>query len=114
MDIWRLVIDELQRRGNLVETLAGIIPISNAINRKIVNELMDRKVPNFRSARNRYDMVLLRLGWVFDLNFPASCHQVLERHYVERLCSNLPARKEIQGVVKPLNSYLHNRAKGQL
>ena len=111
LDIWRLVINGLEECGNLVETLSGPIPISNSINLKIVTELMERKVPDFRSVRNRNDMILLRLGWVFDLNFQVSCREVLERRYVERLCSKLPARKEIPEVEKSLISYLNNRAK---
>jgi hypothetical protein len=111
LDIWRVVITELEGCGNLVETLAGVIPISSSINRKIVTELLERKVLDFSSVQNRNDMILLRLGWVFDLNFAISCREVLERQYVERLCSNLPARKEIQEVEKSLISYLNNRAK---
>ena len=113
LDIWRLVINELEGCGNLIETLSGPIPMSNSINRKIVTELMEGKVPDFSSVRNRNDMILLRLGWVFDLNFPVSFQEVLERNYVERLCSNLPFRKEIQKVEKTLISYLNNRAKDQ-
>jgi hypothetical protein len=113
LDIWRLVISELEGHGNLVETLEGVIPTSNSFNRGIVSELMERKVPDFSSVRNRNDMILLRLGWVFDLNLPMSCRQVLERHYVERLCSNLPPGREIQEVEESLTSYLKSRAKGQ-
>jgi len=111
LDIWRVVITELEGRGNLVETLAGVISIGSSISRKIVTELMERKVPDFSSVQNRKDMILLRLGWVFDLNFSISCRQVLERHYVERLCSYLPGRKEIQEIEESLISYLNNRAK---
>ena len=110
LDIWRLVINGLEECGNLVETLSGPIPISNSINLKIVTQLMERKVPDFSLVRNRNDMILLRLGWVFDLNFQVSCREVLERRYVERLCSKLPARKEIPEVEKSLISYLNNRA----
>ena len=113
LDIWRLVINELEERGNLVETLSGPLPMSNSINLKIVTELMERKIPDFSSVRNRNDMILLRLGWVFDLNFQVSCREVLERHYVERLCSNLPTRKEIKEVEESLISYLRNRARKQ-
>jgi hypothetical protein len=111
LDIWRLVITELEGHGNLVETLEGLIPASNSFNHGIVTELMERKVPDFSSVRNRNDMILLRLGWVFDLNLPMSCRQVLERHYVERLCTNLPARREIHEVEELLISYLKSRAK---
>jgi len=113
LDIWRVVITELEGHGTLLETLEGVIPTSNSFNLGIVTELMAKKVPDFSSVRNRNDMILLRLGWVFDLNFSISCRQVLERDYVERLCSNLPARKEIQEVQESLISYLNNRAKKQ-
>ncbi len=111
LDIWELVISELEGRGNLGETLAGYIPISNSFSRDIVAELMEGEVPDFSSVRNRNDMILLRLGWVFDLNFTMSCRLVLERNYVERLCVHLPARSELQEVKEYLISYLRNRAK---
>jgi hypothetical protein len=111
LDIWFLVINELEGCGNLVETLTGAIPMSNSINRRIVTELMERKIPDFTSVRNRNDMILLRLGWVFDLNFAVSCREVLARHYVQRLCRKLPDRKDIKEVEKSLVSYLNNRAK---
>jgi hypothetical protein len=110
LDIWGLVISELEGRGNLVETLAGYIPISNSFNRDIVAELMEGTVPDFSSVRNRNDMILLRLGWVFDLNFALSCRLVLERNYVERLCVHLPVQSEMQEVKEYLISYLKNRA----
>ena len=110
LDIWRVVIGELEGRGNLVETLEGDIPMSNSVTREIVNELLEGKVPDFRSVRNRNDMILLRLGWIFDLNFAISCRLVLERCYVERLCRSLPPQGEIQKVEKSMISYLKNRA----
>jgi hypothetical protein len=111
LDIWGLVISELEGRGNLLETLAGYIPISDSFSRDLVAELMEGKVPDFSSVRNRNDMILLRLGWVFDLNFAISCRLVLERNYVERLCVHLPVRSELQEVKEYLISYLKNCAK---
>mgnify|MGYP003565006569 CR=1 FL=1 len=110
LDIWGLVISELEGRGNLIETLAGYIPISDSFSRHIVAELKEGKVPDFSSVRNRNDMILLRLGWVFDLNFKESCRLVLERNYVDRLCDHLPVRSELQEVKEYLISYLKNCA----
>jgi len=106
LDIWGLVISELEGRGNLLETLAGYIPISDSFSRDLVVELMMGKGPDFSLVRNRNDMILLRLGWVFDLNFAMSCRLVLERNYVERLCAHLPVRSELQEVKEYLISYL--------
>lgn len=110
LDIWGLVVGELEGRGNLLETLAGYIPMSDSFSRDIVAELMEGKIPDFSSVRNRNDMILLRLGWVFDLNSAISCRLVLERNYVERLCVHLPVRIELQEVKEYLISYLENFA----
>jgi hypothetical protein len=108
LDIWRLVISELEGHGNLVESLAGEIPMSRTYTREIAASLMEGKVPDFSSVRNRYDMILLRLGWIFDVNFPVTCKQVLDRGYVEKLCNNLPSNGEIRNLKGYLISYLEN------
>ena len=111
LDIWRVVIMHQEGSRDLAEALVGDIPLSNSYTDEILVELMEMRAPDFSSVRNQNDMILLRLGWVFDLNFAPSCRQVLERNYVERLCVHLPARSELQEVKKYLISYLKNRAK---
>jgi hypothetical protein len=113
LDIWNVVITQLEGQSNLLETLEGIIPSNDSFNHEIVTELMEGKVPDFSSVRSRYDMILLRLGWVFDLNLAMSCHQVLERRYVEQLCKHLPRRRPLQEVEESLISYLQNRSREQ-
>jgi len=101
-----------REHNNLLETLAGNIPTTNTYSRKIVEELRQGLSPDFSYVRNSNDMRLIRLGWVFDLNFAASCRQALERHYIEELCGKLPANEEIQGLQEHLISYLKERVCG--
>ena len=109
LDIWRVVIMHQEEGSNLVEALAGDIPLSNSYSSEILVELRKMRAPDFSSVRNQNDMMLLRLGWVFDLNFASSCRQVLERNYIERLSSQLPVNKEIEEMKQHLISYLRNR-----
>ncbi len=109
LDIWRLIIMQQREHSHLLETLAGNIPASNTYSREIVATLKQGKSSDFGYVRNRNDMRLIRLGWVFDLNFAASCRQVLERRYIEELCSRLPANEEIQDLQEQFISYLQNR-----
>jgi len=111
LDIWRVVIMHQEGSRDLSEALVGDIPLSNSYTGEILAELREMRAPDFSSVRNQNDMILLRLGWVFDLNFAPSCRQVLERNYVERLCVHLPVRSELQEVKKYLIAYLKNRAK---
>lgn len=109
LDIWRMVILQQREQSNLLETLAGQIPTSSSYSREIVADLRRGKMPDFRSVRNQNDMRLIRLGWVFDLNFLPSCRLVLERQYVEEFCRQLPSEREIQELQEHLIAYLKNR-----
>ena len=109
LDIWRVVIMHQEEGSNLVEALAGDIPLSNSYSSEILVELREMRAPDFSFVRNQNDMILLRLGWVFDLNFAPSCRQVLERNYIEKLCSQLPVNQEIKEMKQHLISYLRDR-----
>jgi len=113
LDIWRLVISELEAHRTLLDSLAGEIPMSRSYTRELAADLMEGKAPDFSSVQNRYDMILLRLGWVFDVNFAVTCRQVLERSYVEKLCNNLPQNGEVQELKGYLISHLENRIGGE-
>ena len=109
LDIWRVIIMQQQKHSNLLETLAGDIPISNTYSREIVSKLRQGKSPDFNCIRNRNDLRLIRLGWVFDLNFAISCRLALERRYIEELCSQLPNNIEMHELKEYFISYLKKR-----
>lgn len=109
LDIWRVVIRQQEGSSDLAEALPADIPLSNSYSSEILAELREMRAPGFSSVRNQNDMILLRLGWIFDLNFATSCQQVLERNYIERLCCQLPVNKEIEQLKKSLTLHLRNR-----
>ena len=109
LDIWRVINMHQEGSSNLAEALADDKPISNSYTSEILLELKEMRAPDFSFVCNQNDMTLLRLGWVFDLNFAPSCHQVLERRYIERLCGQLPASKQIEEIKQHLISYLRKR-----
>ncbi len=111
LDIWRMIIMQQREQSDLLEVLAGDIPRSTSYAREIVAELRQGKSPDFSYVRNQNDMRLIRLGWVFDLNFAPSCRQVMERQYIEELCSQLPANREIRELQEHLTTYLKNRSR---
>ena len=111
LDIWQVIVMQQRERGHLLETLAGNLPTGTSYSHKIVATLRQGQSPDFSYVRNSNDVRLIRLGWVFDLNFAASCRQVLKRRYVEELCSELPANEEIRELEEYFISYLRNRGR---
>jgi hypothetical protein len=114
LDIWQLIITQQSEQSDLLNTLAGDIPISATYSQEILADLWEEKAPDFGSVENRNDMILLRMGWVFDLNFGPSCRKVLENRYVEQLCDQLPDNQEIAKLQEHLISYLKGRSEAHI
>lgn len=111
LDIWRVIIWGDQGADNTVDQVAtGAAGDGNSYSPQIMGDLLQERVPDFGQVRNQNDLKLLRLGWVYDLNFAPSCRRVLERDFVELLCRELPQTEEIRQFRLHLLSYLRNRA----
>jgi hypothetical protein len=54
-------------------------------------------------------MQLLRLAWVYDLNFAGACHEVLARGYLKALFEELPATEDMHELRELLTSFLQRR-----
>ena len=111
LDIWRLAIQLEHNENRLLErALKERLPRTPACSHAIIADLKMNKTSDFSYVRSQNDLKLFRLGWVFDLNFIPTCRQVLKRHYIEQLCSQLPQTKEIQELQQDLLSHLRTRA----
>jgi hypothetical protein len=101
LDIWRLVIEDRRRRG------AGRRQRPHS--RKLLQEIREGRIPDFDLVRVPGDMHLLRLAWVYDLNFAVTCRQVLERGYLQALFEDLEATADMRELRKSLTSFLERR-----
>ena len=101
LDIWRLVIRARARRGG------GSTP--KAYSPEIMVELQERRIPDFDLVHSPIDMQLLRLAWVYDLDFAATCREVLERGYLDALFEHLPDAEEFSELQYRLSAYLRQR-----
>jgi HD domain len=101
LDIWRLVIDERRRRSD------GSTP--RLYSRELLMEIHEGRIPDFDLVRVPGDMQLLRLAWVYDLNFAPTCREVLKRGYLEALFEELPATEEMHELRELLTSFLQRR-----
>jgi HD domain len=101
LDIWRLVIEERRRCRD------GSMPRTHS--HELLMEILEGRIPDFDLVHAAGDMQLLRLAWVYDLNFAATCREVLERGYLETLFEELPATEEMHELREVLTSFLERR-----
>jgi hypothetical protein len=55
-------------------------------------------------------MRLLQIGWVYDMNFPASLARLRERGFLEELFAYLPQTQEVHNLRDTIREYLDARA----
>jgi hypothetical protein len=101
LDIWRLVIGDGRRRRR-----HGEVP---SYSREIIVYLREGRIPDLDLALTPADMQLLRSAWVYDLNFAATCSEVLKRRYLDSLFEQLPDTAELLELRDLLTSYLQQR-----
>ena len=66
---------------------------------------------DYRSLRTFNDLKLLLLGWVYDINFPATFRLIKERRLLEQIIDFMPASAEIDEVKKRVFDYVDSRIK---
>jgi hypothetical protein len=59
--------------------------------------------------RTIQDFKLMKMGWVFDLNFIPSFEAVASRGYLEAIRDTLPDRPEVLRAYARVRSYLESR-----
>lgn len=107
LDIWRQLVafEPGQNAANDNVATYGL-PKSSAYSSRIMADLLQRKSSDYHYAETQVDALLLRLGWVFDLNFSASRRLVLEKGYAETLVRGLPNTAEVAKLKAELFSFL--------
>jgi putative nucleotidyltransferase with HDIG domain len=72
--------------------------------------ILQGNVARFEQIRTAADLLLFRMSWVFDMNFPWTFRKVREREYLEKMSSQLPQTPDTQRVTRHLMTQRDRRA----
>lgn len=115
IDILRLVSEEYaeeEKRRN--PALELYLPDARGYSEPIVSEILNNRMAKISDMKNRNDVKLLRLSWIFDLNFPATFSLLKEYGYLEAIMSFLPETKETGILKRHFENYLNAIESGAL
>lgn len=80
----------------------------------MVSEILNDRMAKIGDMKNRNDVKLLRLSWIFDINFPATFTLLKEYGYLEAIMSTLPEIKETYILRRHLENYINAIKSGTL
>ena len=92
----------IKSKGNLI---AEISP-------DFVENFVTGNQADYRKIRTNGDRKIVRLMWIYDVNFSWTMQKIVERGYIEKIVSNLPMDERIAEGVRRLRNHVENKLKG--
>ncbi|MHC1754879.1 MAG: HD domain-containing protein [Methanosarcina sp.] len=109
IDILRLASEEYLEGGKSQNpALELYLPDARGYSEPIVSEILNNRMAKIGDMKNRNDVKLLRLSWIFDINFPATFSLLKEYGYLEAIMSCLPETKETGVLRRHFENYLNS------
>ena len=75
--------------------------------------IMQGNVARFEHIRTVSDLMLFRMSWVLDMNFPWTFHQVRKQRFLEKMSAKLTQNDSVNNVLEYLSAYRDERALAQ-
>ena len=91
----------IKSKGNLV---AEISP-------DFVENFVTGKQADYRKIRTNGDRKIVRLMWLYDINFSWTMQKIVERGYIDKIVSNLPMDEKIAEGVRRLKLHVKEKLK---
>lgn len=74
----------------------------------VIDQVLARTMVDYRTMHWLNDFILLMCSWAYDLNFPYTCQEVLERGYMKDLLGCLPQTEDVLSLGNQIKTDLLN------
>jgi len=110
LDILRIICNNYKEGEECQNpALELYLPDTPECSKAVIEDIMNNRMAKMKEVCNRNDVKLLRLSWVFDINFPETFALLKEKRYLEIIISSLPETEEIRKVRKHIETYLEKQ-----
>lgn len=107
MDILEMLTNDDERFRMLpMPEYGGTEPVSA----DTLETVLQGQVARFEHIRTAADLMLFRMSWLYDMNFPWTFRRVKEQRYLEKMAARLPDSPDVRRVIGVLSEYRDRRA----
>ena len=108
IDIWRVFDDFYQKGKGSCEINLGL-PMGERISEEVFSQFMKEKIVNIKDVESQMDFMLMRLSWLYDINFKESLLKIVKRGYIDTILRLLPSDETIKAIEEKVFSLLEKR-----
>ncbi len=111
LDIYRIVVSSYRayRENPAKFSFEVELPDEPGYSPPVLDAIMNGRVIDYHDLRTMNDMKLCQLGWVYDMNFPATLERLRQRGFVQDLLGCLPPGDEVQRVRRKILEHIESR-----
>ena len=111
LDIWRVFIKHNHlKKEEQNKTVDLDLPDTPTYSEKALADIISKQNVDYRHVVNKNDFALMRLGWIYDVNFPQTFREILKRNYLALIKEPLPQDDIIEAVFEKAQAYVEKRA----
>ena len=108
IDVLRVISENYDEGGKVRNpALENYLPDTAGCSEAIITDILNNRMADINDVKNLNDIRLLRLSWVFDINFPATFSILKRRKYLDTIISSIPETEEVHIIEKHLENYLN-------
>ncbi len=82
---------------------------SDQINPDFVQDFLAGRQADYRKLRTQGDRKIVRLMWIYDINFSWTLREIVKRGYVDLILRYLPAQPELEPGIARLKAYIEKK-----
>jgi hypothetical protein len=88
------------------------LPDEPGYSTEVVEQLLAGQRIDYSKLRTWNDMKLCQLGWVFDVNFPATLKRIKQRGFLEMIFEFLPSTEDINRIREKIFEFVDSAIAG--
>ena len=74
----------------------------------LVREILDHRAGSYQNVHTLADMNLLRLCWVYDINYLPTIRRMLDRGLYADICRTIPDTPDIRRIKESIGGFMHD------
>ena len=107
LDILRIVSENYKEGGKGKNPALEIyLPDTEGCSEHIIKDILNKRIAKIVDVNNLNDIKLLRMSWIFDINFPTTFAILKEHKYLNTIISSMPEAEEVHIIEKHLEKCL--------
>jgi len=107
LDILYIVNDTIKRdrHKDYPEILLNI-DLKGPPNPALIREIQETKTGSYQNVKTLADMGLMRLSWIYDVNYLPAFRRIRERRLLEDVYATLPDTAEVRAIISSASEFI--------